>query len=103
MALIPKIKTKQSENSIDLEIEQGKFKIYFIEKYATLQLMGDILVGLFFISGAILSFWEATTTFSRAAYLIGSFSFAIRPVLKILKRTWIYNNNDMKKNVSSRK
>jgi len=100
MSLIPKIRTRENDNSVDLEIKEGRFKIYFIEKYAVLQLIGDILVGLFFIGGAILNFWDATATLSKVSYLVGSLSFSIRPALKIIKRTWFYNDNKNKQEQS---
>ncbi|MFC3038779.1 YrhK family protein [Virgibacillus xinjiangensis] len=90
MGLIPKIRTKEKSDRYDLEIDQGPFKIYFTEKYATLQLIGDIMVGVSFVTGSILNFWQATDLYGNIAYLLGSLSLTIRPILKIIRKTWIY-------------
>ncbi|MFC2947102.1 YrhK family protein [Virgibacillus sediminis] len=88
--LLPKIKTREKDDRYDLEVVQGPFKIYFTEKYATLQLIGDILVGVSFVTGSILNFWDATDLYGNIAYLLGSLSLTIRPILKIIRKTWIY-------------
>jgi len=101
MSLLPKIKKIANKKRTDLEIENGRFKIYFMEYYSIMQLVGDILVGLFFIGGALMNFWEETATLSKISYLIGSLSFSIRPALKIIRRTWIYNGKPKQTDYSS--
>jgi len=103
MSLLPRINKKEIEKRTDLEIQKGQFKIYFMEYYSILKLIGDILVGLFFIIGALLNFWEGMQTLSKISYLIGSLSFSIRPTLNIIRRTWIFNGKQKDKNSKSKK
>lgn len=90
---VPKIKTKedQQRNKYDLEIKNGHFKIYFTEKYASIQLFGDIAVGFFFVFGSLINIFGGPSVISNSAYLVGSLSLTVRPILKIIRRTWIYN------------
>ena len=90
---LPEIKTKQNQNQNveDIEITNGKFKIYLTEKYASIQLLGDILVGFFFVFGSLMNIFGAPEVIGNSSYLIGSLSLTVRPILKIIRRTWIYN------------
>lgn len=46
---IPKIKNYTNGDTKDISIAGQSLEIYFKEKYASLQLLGDILVGIFFL------------------------------------------------------
>ncbi|MFC0013607.1 MULTISPECIES: YrhK family protein [Allobacillus] len=93
LKFIPEIKTKEDphRNQYDLEIKNGKFKIYFTEKYASIQLLGDIAVGFFFVFASLNNIFGGPSIISNSAYLIGSLSLTVRPILKIIRRTWVYN------------
>lgn len=87
MPIIPKIRTNESDNKYDLEVDQGPFEIYFKEKYASLQILVDVVVGLFFVTGSILNFMESAQVLGNISYLIGSVALALRAVLKIIRKT----------------
>ena len=86
----PKIKTYKKDNSTGLSIQGKSLELYFKQKYRFLQLAGDVLVGIFFVSGSIMNFFDATALYGSIAYLLGSLSLTIRPLLKIIRNTWIY-------------
>ncbi|WP_054859457.1 YrhK family protein [Gracilibacillus sp. JCM 18860] len=92
---IPKIKNyTNGGDTKDISIAGQSLEIYFKEKYASLQLLGgDILVGIFFVSGSILNFFQSVSLYGNILYLLGSISLTIRPLLKITKRIWIYKQN----------
>lgn len=89
-----KFKTKENDERDDFEILGKRFKIYFIEKYAVIQLIGDILVGLFFVTGSVLNLAGAPAVYGNVAYLIGSLSLTIRPIIKVIRKTWIYKDHE---------
>ncbi len=90
---IPRIKNYTNGDTKDISIAGQSLEIYFKEKYASLQLLGDILVGIFFVSGSILNFFQSVSLYGNILYLLGSLSLTIRPLLKITKRIWIYKQN----------
>ncbi|MCT1578738.1 YrhK family protein [Oceanobacillus kimchii] len=87
---IPRIKNYKEGNKQDFSIYSQSLEVYFQEKYNFLQLIGDVLVGIFFVTGSILNFFAITDFYGNVAYLLGSLSLTIRPLLKILRKTWIY-------------
>lgn len=89
--IFPKLRTKDQGDRYDLELDEGKYKIFFMEKYATIQLMGDILVGIFFVTGSVLNLFGTPAVYGNIAYLIGSLSLAVRPTIKTIRRMWISN------------
>lgn len=88
----PKIKTYKKDDSTDISIKGKSLEFYFKRKYTFLQLAGDVLVGIFFVTGSIMNFFPATSFYGSIAYLLGSISLTIRPLLKIIRSMWIYKN-----------
>lgn len=98
MSFIPKIRTKDQGDRYDLEIVGSKFTLYFKGKYAIIQLIGDILVGISFVTGSILNLAGAPSVYGNVAYLIGSLSLTVRPTIKVIRKALIYNRNKDGKN-----
>lgn len=94
MPIIPRVRTNESDDKYDLEVDPGPFEIYFKEKYASLQILADVIVGVFFVIGSILNFMESMQLLGSVSYLIGSVALALRAVLKILRRTYIYRRGN---------
>ena len=88
----PKTKTYTNGETTDISIHGQSLEVYFKRKYTFFQLVGDVLVGIFFVTGSILNFFPSTELFGRIAYLLGSLSLTIRPLLKIIRNMWIYKN-----------
>ena len=89
VSLLPKIKTKDRGDHYDLEINYGKFRLYILKKYDSIQLIGDILTGISFVTGSILNLTGASTIYGQILYLIGSLALTVRPTIKIIRRTRI--------------
>ncbi|MCF3942808.1 YrhK family protein [Oceanobacillus alkalisoli] len=87
MPLFPKIKTKEQGNQYDLEITYGRFRLYIIKKYDSIQLIGDILTGISFVSGSILNLTGAPSMYGQILYLIGSLALTVRPTIKVIRRS----------------
>lgn len=89
MSLLPKVKTRNNGERDDLEVTLGRFRLYIIKKYDSIQLIGDILTGMSFVTGSILNLAGASAIYGNILYLIGSFALTIRPTIKIIRRTKI--------------
>ncbi|WP_198042704.1 YrhK family protein [Oceanobacillus sp. AG] len=87
MSLLPKIKTKENGDRYDLELSNGRFSLYVIKKYESIQLIGDILTGISFVTGSILNITGAASIYGQILYLIGSLALTVRPTIKIIRRS----------------
>lgn len=82
---MPKIIKKKN----DVEIKTKGFKIYFQKKYQVISLTNDVITGLMFIAGSLASILGAPKIYGNVIYLIASILLTVRPLLKILHKTWI--------------
>lgn len=82
---MPKINRKKN----DIEIESKRFKIYFQQKYQIISLTNDVITGLMFVAGSLLNLFGAPAVYGSVIYLLASIFLTIRPILKILRKTWI--------------
>ncbi len=87
VSLLPKIKTKENGDRYDLELSNGRFSLYVIKKYESIQLIGDILTGISFVTGSILNITGAASIYGQILYLIGSLALTVRPTIKIIRRS----------------
>lgn len=87
VSLLPKIKTKENGDRYDLELSNGRFSLYVITKYESIQLIGDILTGISFVTGSILNITGAASIYGQILYLIGSLALTVRPTIKIIRRS----------------
>lgn len=87
VSLLPKIKTKENGDRYDLELTYGRFSLYVIKKYESIQLIGDILTGISFVTGSILNITGAASIYGQILYLIGSLALTVRPTIKIIRRS----------------
>lgn len=56
------------------------------QRYETLSIVNDILIGLWFTIGSVLFFWEATTTIGVSLFLVGSVELLVRPAIRLTRR-----------------
>ena len=56
------------------------------DRYETLSIANDVLIGIWFVVGSILFFSEATTTTATALFAVGSVQMLIRPVIRLSRR-----------------
>ncbi|WP_369412834.1 YrhK family protein [Oceanobacillus alkalisoli] len=63
-----------------------------MRKYDSIQLIGDILTGISFVTGSILNLTGAPSMYGQILYLIGSLALTVHPTIKIIRRTKINRN-----------
>lgn len=56
-------------------------------RYESLSIANDVMLGVWFTIGSVLFFSESTTTAATALFLLGSVQMLIRPVIRLGRRT----------------
>lgn len=56
------------------------------DRYESLSIANDVLIGLWFAVGSVLFFSEATMTVATALFVLGSVQMLIRPVIRLSRR-----------------
>lgn len=67
-------------------IPLGHDMLVIRDRYETLSIINDILIGIWFIVGSVLFFSAATLTIGTVLFLIGSVQMIIRPVIRLSRR-----------------
>lgn len=83
------ISKEEKDDYIDMQA--GRFRIYFRKRYRLITTVNDLLIGFFFVVGSILNFFTALQTIGNSLYLCGSLLLASRPVLRIMHDTSLRN------------
>ncbi|WP_146623165.1 YrhK family protein [Enterococcus florum] len=98
---MPKIKRKthEVEKAIeeDIEIQGNRFRLYFQNRFSLISLIVDLLTGIFYIIGSIASLTPIPDVIGTYFYLAGAVFLTIRPVLRILKNIFIYDEMKIEK------
>lgn len=95
---MPKIKRNEHQfdpgREEDVIIKGGRFRIYFENRYMLISMTNDILTGLFYIFGSIVSLTKLPAFYGTVAYLIGGIFLTIRPLIKIVRHVFIYDERN---------
>lgn len=75
---------KSSSGNIDIRI--GHEELVLRGRYEIISILNDILVGLWFVVGSILFFYQATGTIAIWFFVFGSVEMLIRPVIRLVRR-----------------
>ena len=80
-----------SESTSDREhpsalIPLGPEVLVIRNRYESLSIVNDVMLGVWFTIGSVLFFSEATTTAATALFLLGSVQMLIRPVIRLSRR-----------------
>lgn len=75
-----------TEKSHDLTLTIGHDELTIRDRYETLSILNDILIGVIFLVGSILFFSESTTYEGTWLFVIGSVLMLIRPCIRITRR-----------------
>lgn len=93
---MPKIERKAHEVEAaleeDIEIQGKRFRLYFQNKYTILSLTVDLLTGFFYIIGSVAALTSIPDRIGMYFYLAGSIFLTIRPILRIIKNIFIYDD-----------
>ena len=92
---MPEIKRKSHEIDIgkeeDIEIAGQRFRLYFQNRYTLLSLAVDLLTGIFYIFGSVALLTDIPDLYSTYCYLVGAIFLTARPILKIVRNVFIYD------------
>lgn len=93
---MPKIERKAHEVETaleeDIEIQGKRFRLYFQNRYMILSLTVDLLTGIFYIIGSVAALTPISDRIGMYFYLAGSIFLTIRPILRIIKNIFIYDD-----------
>lgn len=93
---MPKIERKAHEVEAaleeDIEIQGKRFRLYFQNRYTILSLTVDLLTGFFYIIGSVAALTSIPDRIGMYFYLAGSIFLTIRPILRIIKNIFIYDD-----------
>ncbi|MBB2975930.1 hypothetical protein FHX49_001497 [Microbacterium endophyticum] len=78
--------TDPNTHSNDLDIRIGNDELVIRNRYETLSITNDFLIGVMFVVGSILFLWSSTTTVGTVFFIIGSAQLLIRPSLRLSRR-----------------
>ena len=82
----------------DIILNVGSFEVYFENIYSIYSLINDLLIGLLFIVGSISNLLNGPPILGQILFLIGSVALILRPLIKIIQNTHVYQekNEDKK-------
>lgn len=85
-----------NENSSDdrLVLHLGRDELIIRQRYETLSILNDVLIGLVFLIGSFLFFSEATMTVATTLFVIGSALMLVRPVIRLTRRVHLTRLSD---------
>lgn len=63
-------------------------------RYEAMSIATDLMIALFFVSGSILYFFDATAVAARWVYLLGSLWFFGRPAIRLARRIQLQRLDD---------
>ncbi|AMB98570.1 hypothetical protein AWM75_00540 [Aerococcus urinaehominis] len=81
----------------DIIMKIGPLRLYFQNTYTIISLVNDIITGALYFIGSICNFVGAPAIYGNSLYLIGGFSFVMRPIIKLIHNIHIYNKQPDKK------
>lgn len=84
----------------DLIVKLGKFRFYFQNYYTMISLANDILLGSLYLIGSIASILNGPSWIQKWSYLAGAVFLLMRPLLKIIRNVFIYDEEEFKNKVS---
>lgn len=100
---MPEIKRKKREpkdyKAEDLIVKVGKFRFYFQNYYTIISLVNDILIGALYVTGSIMSIMNGPEWIRQWTYLAGAVFMLMRPILKIIRNIFIYDQQEFQNKV----
>ncbi|QWC85959.1 YrhK family protein [Nocardioidaceae bacterium] len=74
-------------NPLEIDLPGGDRELVLRRRYETASILNDLLIAVWFIVGSVLFFDEATATAGTWLFLIGSVQLAVRPSIRLARRT----------------
>lgn len=83
---MPAPTSRSGSDHRDLVLHLGHEELVIRQRYETLSIANDVLIGVWFLVGSILFFSEETTYVGTWFFVIGSVELLIRPVIRFSRR-----------------
>lgn len=78
----------------DVIVKTGRFRLYFQNYYTILSLGNDFLLGGLYFIGSLTTVFNGPAWIRQYSYLAGAFFMLMRPLLKIFRNVYIYNEEE---------
>ena len=75
-----------SEDDGNWDMRIGHDELVIRGRYEVISIVNDIMIGLWFIVGSVLFFFESTTTAGTWLFLLGSVQLVVRPLIRLHRR-----------------
>ncbi|MGG0476203.1 YrhK family protein [Priestia aryabhattai] len=66
------------------EIGIGKYELFFKKSYKVIYTINDFLIGIWFLIGSILFFYDSLKNIGVWLFVLGSVQLLIRPTIKLV-------------------
>ena len=76
-----------------MRMRVGHDELVINNKYETMSIANDALIAVFFLVGSVLFYFESLHMAATTLFLLGSIDFALRPVIRIARRTHLQRWN----------
>ncbi|WP_165005647.1 MULTISPECIES: YrhK family protein [unclassified Enterococcus] len=97
---MPKIERNTHEIEIgkeeDIEIKGQRFRLYVQNRYTLISLAVDLLTGIFYIFGSLATLTKIPDRYGTYCYLAGAVFLTLRPILRIVRNIFIYDDKKAK-------
>ncbi|KAA9232100.1 MULTISPECIES: YrhK family protein [Aerococcus] len=97
MAKLKRKTYEENSEAEDIVVKIGPLRLYFQNVYTIISLINDIFTGSLYFIGSICNFFGAPAIYGNTLYLIGGFSFVMRPIIKLIHNIHIYKQDKVKR------
>lgn len=77
---------KQQDPDPPVRIDIGNEEVVISNRYESLSIANDILIGIFFFAGSILFYFKPLEFWAVTLFVLGSIDFLLRPVIRIARK-----------------
>ena len=97
MAKLKRKTYEENSEAEDIVVKIGPLRLYFQNVYTIISLINDIFTGSLYFIGSICNFFGAPAIYGNTLFLIGGFSFVMRPIIKLIHNIHIYKQDKVKR------
>lgn len=76
----------QQDPDPPVRIDIGNEEVVISDKYETLSIANDVLIGIFFFVGSILFYFKPLEVWTITLFVLGSIDFLLRPIIRLARR-----------------
>lgn len=75
-----------NESTTPWVVEFGEHELIIRQRYEVISIVNDILIGLWFVVGSILFFFDSLVYAGTWLFVIGSVEMLVRPTIRLTRR-----------------